>query len=65
MTTSRPARCRRLCGTERYPGSDLRCAVAYYDSYRAAVLPANLIQASVTISVRILISALIKMVCSN
>lgn len=46
------------------PVPTFAAAVAYYDSYRAAVLPANLIQHSVTISVRILISALIKKVCS-
>ncbi len=41
MIPAGAARCRRLRGTERYPGSTFAAAVAYYDSYRAAVLPAN------------------------
>lgn len=46
------------------PVPTFSAAVAYYDSYRAAVLPANLIQAQQTTSVRIPTNALIKKVCS-
>jgi 6-phosphogluconate dehydrogenase len=34
-----------LCCAEWYSGSNFSAAIAYYDSYRSAVLPANLIQA--------------------
>lgn len=47
------------------PVPTFSAAIAYYDSYRSAVLPANLIQPSATTLVHIRINAPIKKACST
>ncbi|XNM62273.1 hypothetical protein ACLK1T_24015 [Escherichia coli] len=64
MTTSRCCVMSLLRSTERYPVPTFAAAVAYYDSYRAAVLPANLIRHSVTIFGAQTYKRIYKEVCS-